>query len=454
MAEKITRRKFHRTGALASAASVTILANPRSAVATPAGDKIVLGLIGCGGRGPHLANGFLQHDDCEFAYLADVNEAILPARKKAIAELQDGRAPKTTGDFRRILDDSSVDAVVVATPDHWHAIATVWACQAGKDVYVEKPITHSAWEGRKMVEAARNHKRIVQCGFQNRSAPYNLAAKRYIEAGKLGAVHLCRIYNQKPPWGNCPVVDDSDPPAGLNWDMWNGPAPEHAYNKSMHRCWHHQWRYSGGDIANDASHQIDLARWLLGVDYPNTVYSTGGRFGDKSAAQTPDTQVALFDYDDLLVTFELTLFADYMLKTDSGVRDSDMFPYWMQNATRIELFGTKGLMVVGRHGGGWQVFTRPKSRQPVVKDQSFGRFPDPEHKKNFISCMRDRQLPSADVLEGHLSCLMIHYANISYRLGGEKLAIDPETESITNSATGRALLKRSYREPWVIPEQV
>ena len=131
MAEKITRRKFHRTGALASAASVTILANPRSAVATPAGDKIVLGLIGCGGRGPHLANGFLQHDDCEFAYLADVNEAILPARKKAIAELQDGRAPKTTGDFRRILDDSSVDAVVVATPDHWHAIATVWACQAG-----------------------------------------------------------------------------------------------------------------------------------------------------------------------------------------------------------------------------------------------------------------------------------------------------------------------------------
>ena len=464
MAEKITRRQFNHGGALTSAAvastalsgaaGITILANPQSARATPASDKIVLGLVGCGGRGPHLAKGFLERGDCEFAYLADVNSAVLPSRQNTIAELQGGRVPKGVQDFRTLLDDKSVDAVIVATPDHWHALATVWACQAGKDVYVEKPITHSAWEGRKMVEAARKYKRVVQCGFQNRSAPYNMAAKRYIEEGKLGDVHLCRIYNQKPPWGNCPVVEDGTPPDGLDWDMWNGPAPQHPFNASMHRCWHHQWRYSGGDIANDASHQIDLARWLLGVDYPKTVYSSGGRFGPKSAAQSPDTQIALFDYDDLLVSFELTLFADYMLKTDSGVRESDMFPYWMQNSTRIEIFGTKGLMVVGRHGGGWQVFVRPKSREPVVKDQAYGRFPDPEHKENFVSCLRSRQLPNADVLQGHLSCLMIHYANISYRLGGEKLAIDAETESITNSEAGKMLLKRAYREPWVIPEQV
>ncbi len=131
-----------------------------------------------------------------------------------------------------------------------------------------------------------------------------------------------------------------------------------------------------------------------------------------------------------------------------------MFPYWMQNSTRIEIFGTKGMMVVGRHGGGWQVFVRPKSRQPVVKDQAYGRFPDPEHKENFVSCLRSRELPNADVLQGHLSCLMIHYANISYRLGGEKLTIDAATESITNSEAGKALLKREYRDPWVIPEQV
>ena len=193
------------------------------------------------------------------------------------------------------------------------------------------------------------------------------------EQGRLGTVHLCRIYNQKPPWGMDPEASPTAiRPPDSTGIIWNGPAPEHAYNAALHANWHHLWRYSGGDIANDASHQIDLARWLLGVTYPKTVYSTGGRFAtapEQLVAETPDTQIALYDFDGLLVSFELTLFGDYMLKTDPEVRDSDMFPLWMQNATRIEIFGTEGLMVVGRHGGGWQVFERPKSRQPVVKEQ-------------------------------------------------------------------------------------
>jgi hypothetical protein len=143
-----------------------------------------------------------------------------------------------------------------------------------------------------------------------------------------------------------------------------------------------------------------------------------------------------------------------MLKTDSGVRDSDMFPYWMQNATRIEIFGTEGMMVVGRHGGGWQVFVRPKDRKPVVKDQAFGRFPDPEHKENFIACVKSRELPNADVEKGHLSCLMIHYANISYRLDGQKLAIDRKTEEIIDNPAAMKLWKRTYRKPWVIEDPV
>ncbi|MFH1923950.1 MAG: Gfo/Idh/MocA family oxidoreductase, partial [Planctomycetota bacterium] len=215
--------------------------------------------------------------------------------------------------------------------------------------------------------------------------------------------------------------------------------------------------YSGGDIANDASHQIDLARWLLGVDYPKTVYSTGGRYAtnpEELVAETPDTQIALYDFDRLLVSFELTLYGSYMLKTDGEVRDTDMFPFWMQNATRIEIFGTEGLMVVGRHGGGWQVFVRPHQRQPVVKDQEFGRFPDPEHKENFISCIRSREKPNADVLEGHRSALMIHYANISYRLGGQKITINPETEEIVDNPEAKKLFRRTYREPWVVPEKV
>ncbi|NOZ39505.1 MAG: Gfo/Idh/MocA family oxidoreductase [Planctomycetes bacterium] len=457
MSSKMDRRRFldqSKKVGLGLATGITLLSNPRSVRAAPANEKISLGIIGLGGRGPHLAKGFNEREDCTIAAVAEVKSATLEARAAEIAKLQRGVAPAMYEDFRRLLDDQSIDAVIIATPDHWHALATILACQAGKDVYVEKPPTHNCWEGQQMIKAARKYKRVVQCGFQNRSAPYNIAAKQYIEEGKLGDIHLCRIYNQKRPWGNCPVVADSQPPAGINWDIWSGPAPNQPFNASRHKCWHHQWRYSGGDIANDASHQIDLARWLLGVKTPKTVYSTGGRFAEQSAAETPDTQIALFDFDKLLVSFELTLFAPYMLKTDSGVRDNDMFPYWMQNSTRIEIFGTKGMMVIGRHGGGWQVFVRPKNRQPVVKDQMYGRFPDPEHKENFFQSIRSRKLPSADIAEAHASALLIHYANISYRLGGQKLAIDPQTEHIRDNADAMQLFRRTYREPWVVPEQV
>ncbi|HYW78204.1 MAG TPA: Gfo/Idh/MocA family oxidoreductase [Thermoguttaceae bacterium] len=453
----LNRRTFLRrsqaTG-LGVAAGMTILANSQSVRGAPANERLTLGLIGAGGRGPLLAQGFLDRGDCEFSHIADPNANVHGPRAAVIAERQDGRAPKCVEDLRTVYDDPAVDAVIVATPDHWHALATVWACQAGKDVYVEKPPTHNCWEGQQMLAAARKYKRIVQAGFQNRSAPYNMAARRYIEEGKLGTIHLCRIFNQKPPWGNCPEVADSDPPAGLNWDIWNGPAPESRYNASRYRCWHHQWRYSGGDIANDASHQIDLARWLLGVEYPKTVYSTGGRFAHPAAAQSPDTQVALYDFDNLLVSFELTLFGGYMLKTDGGVRDADMFPYWMQNSTRIEIYGTEGMMVVGRHGGGWQVFGRPQSRKPVVVAQQYGRFPDPPHKENFVECVRNRELPNADIAKGHRSCLMIHYGNISYRLGGRKVTVDPTTEHLQNDSEAQALFKRTYRAPYTIPEAV
>jgi predicted dehydrogenase len=280
-----------------------------------------------------------------------------------------------------------------------------------------------------------------------------MAAKKYIEDGKLGKIHMCRIYNQKS-WGNMPWFDDSDPPTGLNWDIWNGPAPEHRYNRTLHSGWHHLWRYSGGDIANDASHQIDLARWLCGVEYPKSVYSVGGRWASEGAFETPDSQIAVYEFPEMVVTFELTLYTPYMLKTDQVIRDSDMFPYWPQNATRIELYGTEGVMYVGRHGGGWQVFVRPKDRQPVVKDQMYGRFPDPEHKENFIQCIKSRQLPNADIEKGHLSALLIHYANISYRLGGEKLIIDPETEQIKDNPKAMELFKRDYRAPYVIPDEV
>jgi len=428
------------------------LRNAGSARGTPANEKIVLGLIGAGGRGTNLAMDFAARGDCHFAAVSDCDSGRFANLAQSLAKVQ-GAAPQGVQDFQKVLDDPSVDAVVVATPDHWHALATIRACQAGKHVYVEKPPSHNCWEGRKMVEAARKYDRVVQVGTQNRSAPYNLAARQYIADGKLGKVHFCRIYNQKD-WPNFPMAPDSDPPSGFDWDRWNGPAPEARYNPTHHRNWHHFWRYSSGDIINDGIHQIDLARFVLGLDYPKSVYCTGARF-EPGAAESPDTQVAVYDFDDMVVTFELTLYTPYMLKISPLIRQAtDKYPYWPQCATRIEIYGSEGLMYLGRHGGGWQVFIRPGLQDGVLKDQVKGLFPDPEHKEDFCQAIRSRRMPNADILEGHLSVLMAHYATISYRLGGTKLLIDRDTEQIIDNPEAMKYFKREYRKPYEIEENV
>ncbi len=254
---------------------------------------------------------------------------------------------------------------------------------------------------------------------------------------------------------NFRLPPNTSPPAGFNWDIWNGPAASRPYNEQIRNgAWHYLWDYSGGDAANDGIHQLDLARWLIGVDVPTAVHCAGGRFHEPGDAEAPDTQIASYQFDDLIMTFELTLYTPYMLKTDGGIRNDDMFPYWPQNATRIEIYGDKGVMFVGRHGGGWQVFERPQNRQPIVAASRFGRFPDPEHKENFLTCVRSRQLRNAGPLEGHRSALLVHYANISYRTGGQRLVIDPETDQILNSPAAMRLFKRKYRKPFAIPEQV
>jgi predicted dehydrogenase len=309
----MNRRDFLKRAtkrSLAATAGWTILSDARSVRAAPANDRLALAVVGIRARGGDLAAGFAERPDCRVAYLCDVDSKLFAARVKRIVPIQAGREPVCVPDFRKALEDKSVDAVVVATPDHWHCLATIWACQAGKDVYVEKPLSHSAWEGRKTVEAARKHQRIVQVGTQNRSAAYNMSAKKYLEEGRLGKIHLCRVFNQKggqESLGNFPAVPDRDPPQGFDWEMWNGPAPEARYNANCVNHWHSLWRYSGGDMANDSVHQLDLARWLMGVEYPKSVYCTGGRYHDEGLAETPDTQVATFEYDNLLMTFEMTL---------------------------------------------------------------------------------------------------------------------------------------------------
>ena len=453
---EINRRQFlerSRRSTLGFAAGTTILSSARSVRAAPANERLVLAMIGVGSWGNALAMGFLDRDDCEIGYVCDVNRQLHEPRAEAYAARQGGKRPKCVQDFREMLEDDSVDAAVIATPPHWHSLATILCCQAGKDVYVEKPQSHNAWEGWQAVTAARKYGRIVQIGTHNRSAPYNLAAKRYLEEGKLGRVHLCRVFEQcydaDFQWG-----PDSAPPDTLDWDMWIGPAPARKYNQAIPAQWRKLWDYCGGNMSYQGIHQIDLARWLCGIDYPSSVYCTGGRFNTQGAAETPDTLLAVFEFPEMLMTYQETLYTPYMLRSDPGIRNGDIFPHWPQNATRIELYGDQGVMCVGRMGGGWQVFVRPQSRQPVVKEQMHGRYPAPAHKEDFIRSVKTRRQPSADVEEGHRSMLLVHYANISYCLGGRKLRIDAESERILDDAEAMGLFRGPYREPWIVGDTV
>ena len=448
----MNRRDFTKLGL---GAGITVLAGSTAGITAgqSANEKINLGFIGCGGRGRQLLGGFVKRNDVNVLYCCDPRNDRADQALKIVVDSPRDQTPTKVKDMRIMLDDPKVDAVVCALPDHWHALASIWACQAGKDVYTEKPASHSGWEGQKMVDAARKYKRIVQHGTQNRSAPYNMAAKKYIEDGKLGRVHFVRVYNMKE-WKNFKLAPEVEVPADLDWNDWLGPAPMRPYSPTILSAWHHLWDFSSGDMINDGIHQLDLARWLIGQDLPKSAYCIGGRFDMAGDAETPDTQTAVYEFDDLTFTFELTLYTPYMLKTDPVVRESDMFPYWMQNATRIEIYGSDGLMVVGRHGGGWEVYDRPKDRRPVVKESMYGRFPDAEHQQNFLDCIRSRKRPNADIELGHRSTLLAHYATISYRLGGEKILVDPQDGTVVGNPAAKALYKRNYRKPFEVPAEV
>jgi len=441
--KSLNRREFVK-GSLGTLATLTVLPKSRSFAAN---DKVIIGVMGLGGRGTYLAEKFASRPDAEVAYLCDADTRRFARARSAVEEVQ-GRRPKLVQDFRRILDDSSVDVLINATPDHWHALGTIMACQAEKDVYVEKPLAHNIWEGRKMVEAAREYKRVVQVGMQTRSAPYMKNAAEYIRAGKLGDVYLVRVFNmmQHPARRKGP---DQPVPDGFDYDMWCGPAPKLPYNPG--RRWLNQWEYSCGAIAGDAVHQLDLARYLIGdKPYPDTVSHAGGVNALRDGREIPDTQLATYEYDKLTLLFEAALWTPYMKKTPQSIRNSDKFPNWPFSSTKIEVLGTEGFMYLGRHGGGWQVYD---SNDNLVHSE-YGRQADKEHQDNFIDCIRTRNKPNADVEQGHYSVLLCHLANISYRLGNQKLKFDPKTESFVNAPEANKYLKRTYRHPWVIPDKI
>jgi len=407
-------------------------------------------LIGCGGRGRYLARGMVEQG-AQITYFCDLHSERLREAVAFVTPVQDRRIHRAS-DMRQVFDAKDVDAVIIATPDHWHAPASILACQARKDVYVEKPHSHNIWESRKMIEAARKYKRILQVGTQCRSAPYVHAAVEYVKSGKVGDIRLVKVYNLKRG-GPFHLGAPGTAPEGFDWDAWLGAAPKRPYHQNIFVLgWHKFWDFSGGDMADDGIHQLDLAMMLMSdPGMPKAISCSGGRLQHKGDdAEVPDVQIVSFDFDGFVMTFELMGYPPYMRKTTGTIRRTDKFPYWTQNATRIELYGSKLMMTVGRHGGGWQVTTSG----PTVVDQMYGRPPDTEHEKNFLECVKSRKRPNADIEVIHPGCTMVHMGNIAHRVGNQKLWFDSKTERFVGNEEANKLLKRKYRRKYEVPEKV
>jgi predicted dehydrogenase len=442
-----TRREF--VAGAAAGILAGSLASRRVMRGQSANDTVVLALIGAGGRGTQLAGNFAQIPNVQFKYVCDVNDQRGGEAIKELTERQ-GYAPQRIVDMRRAFDDKDVHAVVIATPEHWHALAMIWACQAGKDVYVEKPISLCIWEGQKMVEAARKYKRVVQCGLENRSAPYAVTARDYFQSGKLGRVELIKAYNLLPNDGPYQQPADASAPAGVDWDRFVGPAPKVPFNPGRLKHWANYWAYGGGSLSGDAIHQLDLTRMVLGdPENPKSVYCKGGRFAYDDQREVPDVQAITYDYGNFIMTCDSGSFSKYTAKFNHEVRYGKTWPFWPLSSCRVEIYGTNQMMYLGRHGAGWQVL---ESDGKVVAEDK-GYFPDKWHQPNFIDCVRSRKEPNSTIEQGHISTGLIHLGNIAYRTGNRWLEFDSKKECFAEERANQYLKLPSRRE-FEVPDKV
>ncbi|MAG94847.1 MAG: dehydrogenase, partial [Planctomycetaceae bacterium] len=380
-------------------------------------------VLGVRSQGKALASRLCQLGDVDVVAICDVDQSVLPAASKSVEELQ-GQAPRWETDFRRLLDDPSIDALVIATPDHWHALMTIMACRAGKDVYVEKPVSHNLIEGERMVEAARQYDRVVQSGLQQRSGTHFRSAVELVQSGKLGTVSLARAWSvhRRKSIG---FRNDGKTPNGVNYNLWLGPAPARDFNSNrFHHNWHWHWDYGTGELGNWGVHLLDVARWGLGVGLPNRVASTGGKYHFQDDQQTPDTQIVNFSYPQKTIVWEHRQWSTHGLEGRSAA---------------VAFYGDAGTLVVDR--GGWKVYDVRESLTSETSEQQTA------HLRNFIDCIRTREHPSADIAIGHLSSALCHLGNVSHRVGRE-LHFDTVANRCTDDPQANALLGREYREEW------
>jgi predicted dehydrogenase len=434
----LSRRDFLATTAAAGALAAT----QGLAKAAPS-ERVNVCVIGIRGRGNGLGKGFAELPNAQVTHICDVNETLLEPFAKEIAGVQKS-TPKTLTDLRRALDDKSIDAIAVATPDHWHALATIWGCQAGKHVYVEKPISNNVFEGQQMIAAARKHNRVVQVGTQARSAPHYREVIQMIHAGRIGRVHMVKAFNSQLR-RRVPATPDSDVPAGLDWNIWQGPAPERPFNANRYTYgWRWLWDYGTGDMGNDGVHDLDIARWGLGVQtHPSRVAAMGGKYFFDDDQQFPDTQYAICEYPrdgapdgrTIQLIFEQRTWSPYV---QEGYEAGAAF------------YGTRGMLLVG-HVQGWRLY----AEQNKLVAEATGEPNLTDHYDNFFACIRgDANQPAADALTGHRAATICHLANISARVG-RTLNFNPENETIAGDEPANALLRRRYREGhWAVPKGV
>ena len=418
----ITRRDFVKS----SMAAGVVMALPFSRV-RGANDEIRVAVAGLRGQGGSHIGNFRNTAGVRIVALCDVDGNILEREVKKFKE----RNEKADAyiDCRKMLEDKSIDAISIATPDHWHVPLAAYSVVAGKDVYVEKPLSHTVAEGRLLVNLARKHARIVQHGTQSRSSEGLMEAIEYLRSGKLGKIRMAKAINSqlRGPIGREP---DTDPPSNVNYDLWLGPAPKRPFNPNrFHYNWHWFWDYGTGDTGNDGIHQIDIARWGLGVEMPKAVSCSGGQLFYNDDHETPDTQIATFEYDNAYLMFEMRLWTPY---PHEGHENGNIF------------YGDNGTMSIGRDG--WQVTFKDGKPGPG------GSRRDGSHIANFIKAVRTRKVSdlNADVEVGHCSAALCHMANIAMRVG-RRLRFDASREQFVDDAEANTYLSKQYRKGFELP---
>jgi predicted dehydrogenase len=419
---ELTRRSLFQT-ALAS-----------TAVAAPS-DRVRIGLIGCGGISVADTRAFLAHPECEISTICDVDDAKIAATVKRLAD-QGRKSPAVVKDFRRVIDSKDVDVCLICTPDHWHALPAIAACQAGKDCYVEKPLATSIGEGRVMRDAARRYSRVMQMGTHWRSGEHWAEAVSMVQSGKLGKVRQVRCWAYLDWVKDIGNPADGPVPAGVDYDMWLGPAPQRPFNPNrFHFNFRWFWDYGNGLMTDWGVHLINIALWAMGPEWPNAVISSGGKYALKDNSETPDTQIAVYEFP------SYTLIWEHQVQSGLG-------PDRREHG--VMFTGSDATLIVDNNG--WELIAEPLKRGEVVEMKrrtKAGEQMRAAHARNFLDCVKSRQQPVENLDVGHHVSTVAHLGNLALRTHS-RIEWDSTKEVATGNDAASALVHRTYRAPWTL----